>query len=59
MGQSEDEFSAFDQIDLFEDPSGDFGDLNLTEADLIETSSQAKMGFKRKPYTSLLDLIEG
>ena len=59
MGQSEDEFSAFDQIDLFEDPSGDFGDPNLTEADLIETFSQAKMGFKRKPYTSLLDLIEG
>ena len=59
MGQSEDKFSAFDQIDLFEDPSGDFGDPSLTETDLIETSSQAEMGFKRKPHTSLLDLIEG
>ena len=35
------------------------GDPNLTEANLQETSSQAEMGFKRKPPTSLLDLIEG
>ena len=33
----------------------------LTEADLLSigTSSQAEMGFKRKPPTNLLDLIEG
>ena len=59
LGQSEDEFGAFDQVNLSEDPSGDLGDPNLTEADLQETSSQAEMGFKRKPLTSLLDLIEG
>ena len=33
----------------------------LTVADLLSigTSSQAEMGFKRKPPTNLLDLIEG
>ena len=37
------------------------GDPSLTEADLLSigTSSQAEMGFKRKPPTNLLDLIEG
>ena len=59
LGQFEDEFGAFNQVDLSEDPSSDLGDHNLTEADLQETSSQAEMGFKRKPPTSLLDLIEG
>ena len=59
LGQSEDEFGAFNQVDLSEDPFGDLGDPSLTEADLQETSSQAEMGFKRKPPTSLLDLIEG
>ena len=59
MGQSEDEFGAFDQVDLFKDPSGDLGDPSLTKDDLQKTSSQAEMGFKRKPPTSLLDLIEG
>ena len=59
LGQSEDEFGVFDQFDLSEDPSGDFGDPNLTEANLQGTSSQAEMDFKRKPSTSLLDLIEG
>ena len=59
LGQSEDEFGAFDQVDLFEDPSDDLGDFNLTEADLQGTSSQAEMGFKRRPPASLLDLIEG
>ena len=58
LGQSEDEFGAFDQVDLSKDPSGDLCDPSLTEADLQETSSQAEMGFKRKPPTSLLDLIE-
>ena len=59
LGQSEDEFGVFDQFDLSEDPSGDLGDPSLTKADLQGTSSQAEMGFKRKPPTSLLDLIEG
>ena len=33
----------------------------MTEADLlsVRTSSQAEMGFKRKPLTSLFNLIEG
>ena len=59
MDQFEYEFGAFDQFDLSEDPSGDLGDPSLTEADLQGTSSQADMGFKRKPSASLLDLIEG
>ena len=59
LDQFEDEFGVFDQVDLFEDPSGDLGDPSFTKADLLRTSSQAEMGFKRKPPTSLLDLIEG
>ena len=59
LGQFEDEFNAFYQVDLSKDPYGDLGDPSLTEADLQETSSQAEMGFKRKPPTSFLDLIEG
>ena len=59
LGQSKDEFSVFDQVDLSEDPSGDLGDPSLIEADLLGASSQVEMGFKRKPPTSLLDLIEG
>ena len=59
LGQSKDEFGVFDQFDPSEDPSGDLGDPSLTEANLQGTSSQAEMGFKRKPSTSLLDLIEG
>ena len=59
FNRSEDEFDAFDQVDLSEDPSGDLGNPSLTETDLQGTSSQAEMGFKRKPPTSLLDLIEG
>ena len=34
LGQSEDEFGAFDQVNLSEDPSGDLGDPSLTETDL-------------------------
>ena len=34
FNRSEDEFDAFDQVDLSEDPSGDLGDPSLTEADL-------------------------
>ena len=59
MDHSEDKFDVFDQVDLSEDPAGDLGDPSLTAADLLRTSSQAEMGFKRKPPTSLLDLIEG
>ena len=59
FNRSEDEFDAFDQVDLSEDPSSDLGDPSLTETDLQGTSSQAEMGFKRRPPTSLLDLIEG
>ena len=59
MDQSEDKFGAFDQFDPSEDPSGDLGDPSLTEADLQGTLSQAEMGFKKKPSTNLLDLIEG
>ena len=59
LGQSEDEFGAFNQVDLSEDPSSDLGDPNLTKADLFGTFSQTEMGFKRKPPTSLLDLIKG
>ena len=59
MDQSEEEFGVFDQVDLSEDPSCDLGDPSLTEANLLGTSFQAEMGFKRKPPISLLDLIEG
>ena len=59
MGQSEAEFGVFDQFDPSEDPSGDLGNPSLTEVDLQGTPSQVEMGFKRKPSTSLLDLIEG
>ena len=59
LGQSEDKFGVFDQIDPSEDPFGDLGNPSLTKADLQGTSSQAEIGFKRKPPTSLLDLIDG
>ena len=61
LGPSEDEFGIFSQVNLSEDSSGDLGDPNLTEADLLSvgTSSQAEIGFKRKPPTNLFDLIEG
>ena len=59
MGQFEDEFGIFDQVNPSEDPFGDLGDPSLTEADLQGTFSKVEMGFKRKPPTSLLDLIEG
>ena len=61
LGQSEDEFGVFDEVNLSEDPFDDLGDPSLTEADLLSTGtlSQAEMSFRRKPQTSLLDLIEG
>ena len=39
LGQYEDEFGAFDQADLSEDPSGVLGDPSLSKANLQETSS--------------------
>ena len=48
MDHSEDKFDIFDQVDLSEDPASDLGDPSLTAADLLRTSSQAVMGFKRK-----------
>nr|XP_023917783.1 protein ENL-like [Quercus suber] len=63
LGSSKDEFGAFDQVYLSEDPSGDLGDPYLSEADLLpprtRTGTQAEMGFKRQPQTSLFDLFEG
>ena len=61
LGLSEKVFGAFDQADPSEDPSGDLGDPNLFEAELLSvgTSSRAEMSLKRKPLTSLFDLIEG
>ena len=61
LGLSEEEFGTFDQADPSEDPSNDLGDPNLSEVELLSmgTSSRAEMGLKRKPPTSLLDLIEG
>ena len=59
LDQSEDEFGAFKQLDPSGDPFGDIGDPNLSEADLQGTSSQADMGFKRKPSANLRDLLEG
>ena len=41
LGQFEDEFGVFNQVDLSEDPSGGLGDPSLTEADLLGASSQA------------------
>ena len=59
LGPPRDEFGVFGQVDLSENPSGDLGNPNLTEADLLSegTFSQVEMGFKRKPPTNLLDLI--
>ena len=61
LGLSEEGFSVFDQADPFEDPSGDLGDLDLSEAKLLSvgTSSRVEMSVKRKPPTSLFDLLEG
>ena len=61
LGLSEEGFGAFDQVDPSEDPTGDLGDLDLSEAELLSVgiSSRAKMGLKRKPPISLFDLIQG
>ena len=61
LGLSDEGFRAFDQANPSEYPSGDLGDPDLSEAELLSvgTSSRAEMGLKRKPLTSLFDLIEG
>ena len=61
MGLSEEGFGVFDQADSFEDPSGDLADPDLSVAELLSvgTSSRAEIGVKRKPPTSLFDLLEG
>ena len=61
LNQSEEGFGVFDLADQSEDPSGDIGDPTLSETELssIGTSSQTGMGLKRKPPTSLFDLLEG
>ena len=61
LGLSEEGFGVFDQADPSEDPPGDLGDPDLSEAELLSvgTSSRAEMGLKRKPPTSLFNLIEG
>ena len=61
LGLSEEEFSAFDQANPFEDPSGDLGDPDLSEAELLSVGaySRVEIFLKRKPTTNLLDLIEG
>ena len=61
LGSSKEGFGAFDQADPSEDPSGDLGDPDLSEAKLLSvgTSSRVEMGLKRKPPTSLFNLIEG
>ena len=61
LGLFKKDFGVFDQADPSKDPFSDLGDPNLSEAELLSvgTSSRMEMGFKRKPSTSLLDLIEG
>ena len=59
LGPSKEEFGVFDQVSPPEDLSGDLGNPDLSKVDLLSvgTSSQAEMGFKRKPLTNLFDLI--
>ena len=61
LDQAEEGFGVFDLANQSEDPSGDIGDPALSEAELssVGTSSQAEMGLKRKPPTTLLELLEG
>ena len=60
LNQFEEGFGVFDLADQFEDPSGDIGDPALSEVELssVGTSSQAEMRLKRKPPTSLFELLE-
>ena len=56
LDRPEEDFGVFDLALQSKDPSGDIGDPTLSEAELSSTgtSSQAEMGFKRKPLTPLL-----
>ena len=61
LGFSEEGFGVFDQANPSEDPSSDLGDPDLFKAELlsVRTSSQVETGVKRRPPTSLFDLLEG
>ena len=61
LDQPEEGFRVFDLANQSEDPSGDIGDPALSEAELslVGIFSQAEMGLKRKPPTSLFELLEG
>ena len=61
LDQFEEGFGVFDLANQSEDPSGDIGDPTLSEAELssVGTFSQAEMGLKRKPLTSLFEFLEG
>ena len=61
LDQPEEGFGVFDLANQSEDPSGNIGDLVLSEAELssVGTSSQAEMGLKRKPPTPLFELLKG
>ena len=61
LDQSKEGFGVFDVANQSEDLSGDISDPALSEAELslVGTSSQAVMGLKRKPPTSLFELLEG
>ena len=39
LGLSEEEFGVFDQVSPSEDPSGDLGDSDLSEADLLSVGT--------------------
>ena len=60
LGSFEDEFEVLNRAQSFEDPFGDLGDPNCTEADFpfLETPFEKDMSIQRKQKTSLLDLIE-
>ena len=61
LDRPEEGFGVFDLANQSEDPSGDIGDPALFEVELssVGTSSQAEMGLKRKPPTTLFELLEG
>ena len=64
LGLSEEEFRVFDQADPSKDPSGDLGDPDLSEAELLSvgTFSPVVMGLKRKPlpaYSTSLRVSRG
>ena len=50
VGSSEDEFEVFNRAQSFEDPSGDLGDPNYTEANFpsAETPFEEDMGIQRR-----------